>query len=134
MENIGTIRTEEGVPAFETRGRPTSDEYLALLLMDVGKSFVSQKSRDTLYSIARNLGIEIRTRSAGEKGWRVWKLSERVLRPKPDKALIPLGIEEYSLPHHGKAKLDQRRDKKARLITKGAQSQARQTNSGGKTR
>jgi hypothetical protein len=77
METIRNIPIEEGVPIIETRGRPTSDEYLTLLLMKPGRSFTSSKSRHTLYQIARNLGIPVEIRSAGEDGWRVFKTGER---------------------------------------------------------
>jgi hypothetical protein len=69
------------IPIIETRGRPTSPEYAKLVRMPVGASFTSKKSRDTLYQIARNLGIKVTVLSArpGE-GWRVWKRSD----PIPD--------------------------------------------------
>jgi hypothetical protein len=82
MEKIGNIVLEEGIPYVETRGRPTSDEYLALLVTKVGRSFVSQKTRHSLYQIARNLGIKVTITSAGDKGWRVYKRGKRVLRDK----------------------------------------------------
>lgn len=114
METIRNIVIEEGVPRVELRGRPTSDEYLALLLMDVGKSFVSSKSRDTLYQIARNLGIEVEIGAAGKKTWRVWKRSDRVLRDKKAaallrrarKTLISKGPGEYALPEVETPKAD----------------------------
>jgi hypothetical protein len=71
------VKIERGVPIVETRGRPTSDEYLKLLLMEVDDSFVSRKSRDTLYQIARNLQIKVSIKSAGREGWRVWKIGPR---------------------------------------------------------
>jgi hypothetical protein len=77
------ITIERGVPIVETRGRPTSDEYLKLLVMEIGESFVSSKSRDTLYQIARNLHIPISIKSAGEQGWRVWKIGPRNLQKFP---------------------------------------------------
>jgi hypothetical protein len=71
-------RIEREVPYVETRGRPTSQEYLDLYMAEVGESFVSRKSRDTLYQIAKNLRIEVQISSAGPDGWRVWKRSERM--------------------------------------------------------
>lgn len=98
---IHNLGIEKGVPIVETRGRPTSEEYLTLIVMQVGESFVSGKSRHTLYQIARNLEIPVSIKSAGEQGWRVWKTGERHLTPKAErllkkarKALIPEDEEE----------------------------------------
>jgi hypothetical protein len=64
---------EKGVPIIETRGRPPSEEHVTLLTMPVGESFVSPKSRESLYQIARSLGIQVSVMSEGDGRWRVWK-------------------------------------------------------------
>ena len=82
----------------ETRGRPTSEEYLTLLCIKVGDSFVSGKSRDTLYQIARNLRIKVSIKSAGEQGWRVWKMSDRA----PRKSLLSNHQKTKVRVHYGR--------------------------------
>lgn len=105
MATIRNVVIETDVPLVETRGRPASDEYVILLLIKVGESFVSKKSRDTLYQIARNLGIKVSIKSAARGRWRVWKKSERVLRGTRN-PLISDEVKEYD-PRHGR-EMDQR--------------------------
>jgi hypothetical protein len=85
METL--LKVEDGIPLIETRGRTTSAEYLKLIEMRVGQSFVSKKSRDSLYQIARNQKTPVSIKSAGRLGWRVWKTGETgsKLTPKPRK-------------------------------------------------
>jgi hypothetical protein len=72
------IIIENDVPFFESRGRPVSPEYAALVKLRDGQSFTSKKSRDSLYQIARNLGFRVSIMWAGdEEGWRVWKRGRR---------------------------------------------------------
>lgn len=68
-----TIQT--GVPMIETRGRPPSEEHVALLTMKLEDSFESTKSRESLYQIARTLGVKVKILSAGRGKWTVWKKS-----------------------------------------------------------
>lgn len=127
MERIGELLIEK-VPYIETRGRPVSDEYVALLQTKVGKSFTSHKSRGSLYQIARNLGIEVSITSAGEHGWRVFKTAERVIlrrnrQPWRLKPLIPKGQKRYSSPYG--REMDSVSDKETRQLKKGASRQGR---------
>jgi hypothetical protein len=79
---------EDNVPITETRGRPPSDEHVKLWTMRIGQSFVSKKRRETLYQIARSMGVKVRIMSEGDQGWRVWKKSipmpreERIAKAK----------------------------------------------------
>lgn len=64
------------VPFRETRGRPHSEEHKALVKLQVGESFVSSKRRETLYQIARAIGVKVSIMKNTEgEGWRVWKKS-----------------------------------------------------------
>src|SRR5215472_3891984 len=85
MDDGPPIELEDGVPLIETRGRPPSVEHAAMKRMKVGQSFPSRKSRDTLYQIAKNVGIEVSVRSAGKQGYRVWKLSDERIPRKSDR-------------------------------------------------
>lgn len=104
MRKVGEITIETGIPRLETRGRKVSDEYVALIEARVGQSFTSHKSRDTLYQIARNLGIKVNITSAGKDGWRVFKARKRVLWKR--KSLIPNGLKAYSANHGREKALD----------------------------
>ncbi len=66
---------------IETRGRPPSEEHVSLLTMKIGESFVSGKSRESLYQIARTLGVKVKILSEGNGEWRVWKRSLAGERP-----------------------------------------------------
>lgn len=68
------IQVQDNIPMVETRGRPPSEEHLTLLNMRVGSSFVSKKRRETLYQLARSIGVKVRVMREG-KAWRVWKRS-----------------------------------------------------------
>jgi hypothetical protein len=67
---------EDDIPWIEMRGRTPSKEYLMLRNLRPGKSFVSAKSRDSIYQIAHKADRCIRTSSAGFSGerklWRIW--------------------------------------------------------------
>lgn len=82
------LTIDNNVPITETRGRPPSDEHVALWTMRIGESFVSNKRRETLYQIARSMGVKVRIMSEGDQGWRVWKKSipmsrdERIAKAK----------------------------------------------------
>jgi hypothetical protein len=65
------------VPFKETRGRPLSDEHRALVNLQIGESFTSGKRRETLYQIARSIGVKVSIMKCAE-GWRVWKKSHPV--------------------------------------------------------
>jgi len=72
---------EKNVPMYQTRGRPPSDEHIALLNMQIDDSFVSLKRRETLYQIARDMGVKVSILPEGEngnEGWRVWKRSGKM--------------------------------------------------------
>lgn len=75
----------------ETRGRPPTDERMALLTMRIGESFFSTKRRETLYELARSMATEVgilEDEEDGKKGWRVWKkgqVGERVPRRRKQK-------------------------------------------------
>lgn len=69
------LTIQSGIPIVETRGRPPSEEHVALLTMAIGQSFDSSKSRESLYQIARTLGVKVRILSAGKGVWTVWKRS-----------------------------------------------------------
>lgn len=83
---------EDNVPITETRGRPPSEEHVKLWTMRIGQSFVSNKRRETLYQIARSMGVKVRIMSEGDEGWRVWKKSnpmpreERIAKAKVARA------------------------------------------------
>jgi hypothetical protein len=70
-----TIQTD--ISPTETRGRPPSEEHIALLKMPIGGSFASPKRREALYQLARSLGVRVKILEDAEtKGyWRVWKRS-----------------------------------------------------------
>jgi hypothetical protein len=68
-----TVQTD--IPMIETRGRPPSEEHVKLLTMKIGHSFVSSKSRDSLYQIARTLQVKVKILTEGDGLWRVWKRS-----------------------------------------------------------
>jgi hypothetical protein len=70
------LKVELDVPVIETRGRPPSEEHMNLRNMPVGASFVSSKRRETLYQIARALGVKVRILQEGEGLWRVWKKTD----------------------------------------------------------
>jgi hypothetical protein len=68
---------EDDIPWVEMRGRTPSKEYLMLRNLRPGKSFVSDKSRDSIYQIAHKAERCIKTSSAGfsdsgRKLWRIW--------------------------------------------------------------
>jgi hypothetical protein len=81
MQSIepSSIPIDRDVPFIESRGRPVSPEYGALVKLRANSSdsFTSKKSRDSLYQIARNLGFRVTIMYAGEDGWRVWKRGNR---------------------------------------------------------
>lgn len=64
------------IPMLETRGRSPSEEHVALLTMKIGQSFVSGKSRESLYQMARTLGVKVKILNEGNGEWRVWKRSD----------------------------------------------------------
>jgi hypothetical protein len=74
------LKIDDNVPLIETRGRPPSDEHLNLLNMPLDlefpHSFVSSKSRETCYQIARTLKVKVRILPESNGKWRIWKLSE----------------------------------------------------------
>lgn len=82
------LTIDQHIPITETRGRPPSEEHVALWNMRIGDSFVSRKRRETLYQIARSMGVTVRIMSEGDEGWRVWKKSipmtreERIAKAK----------------------------------------------------
>jgi hypothetical protein len=82
------LTIDDNVPITETRGRPPSEEHVKLWTMRIGQSFVSTKRRETLYQIARSMGVKVRIMSEGKDGWRVWKKSipmpreERIAKAK----------------------------------------------------
>lgn len=80
-----TITIENDVPIIETRGRPVSEEYIALVKMKPMESFTSHKSRDSLYQIARNLNKRVTILWAGpDDGWRVFYKGERGTSESPE--------------------------------------------------
>jgi len=80
------IKLETGVDMIETRGRPPSEEHMLLKSMKVGESFLSTKRRETLYQIARAIGVKVRILQEADGVWRVWKRANVRTRPiKPVK-------------------------------------------------
>lgn len=82
------LKVELGVAMIETRGRPPSDENMQMKNMPVGASFVSSKRRETLYQIARALGVRVRILAETKKTWRVWKRADHRI-PKIPKTEQP---------------------------------------------
>lgn len=77
----------EDIPFIETRGRPISPEYATLVKMRVGQSFISKRTRDSLYQSARNLGMRVTIIwDTVEEAWRVYKRTDiaqgRIVRRK----------------------------------------------------
>jgi hypothetical protein len=74
------LKIDNNIPLVETRGRPPSEEHLNILSMPFNPespaSFISSKSRETLYQVARTLKTKVRILAEGPGKWRVWKLSE----------------------------------------------------------
>lgn len=68
---------EHNIPITETRGRPPSEEHMALMTIPVGSSFVSPKRREALYQLARSLNVPVKIliEEEGEHAGqcRVWK-------------------------------------------------------------
>jgi hypothetical protein len=80
------IKVETGVTMIETRGRPPSEEHMLLRTMLVGDSFLSTKRRETLYQIARAIGVKVKILAEADGVWRVWKRNNVRTRPiKPPK-------------------------------------------------
>lgn len=74
---------KEIVPFEESRGRPHSEEHKTLVKLQIGESFTSSKRRETLYQIARSMGVKVSIMKDKEKPghWRVWKKSH-VIGPR----------------------------------------------------
>jgi hypothetical protein len=76
---------EDNIPWLEMRGRKPSREYLLIRRLRPDKSFVSDKSRDTLYQLAHKAGRGIRTSWVGvdeETGRPLWRV---FVDPKKDR-------------------------------------------------
>jgi hypothetical protein len=72
------------VPIYETRGRPASDENIFLWSGPVGSSFFSQKRRQTLYQIARQIGVRVKIVAGEEKGKKGF-IIHKLAAPNPDR-------------------------------------------------
>src|SRR5215469_5217838 len=81
MTNQYEYPIESGIETIETRGRHASEEHNKLLTMRLEESFFSPKRRESLYELARSIGVKVRILEAegphGEQGYRVWKKGHR---------------------------------------------------------